>query len=73
MLQNAHLRAKRRTSGKSHRWRQIVRQQASRAARPRDIEDAVDDFAHRLLARPLCVGQIGLVSGDNAAMLSSSS
>src|SRR3984957_7646742 len=69
-------------------WRQAFRQQAPRAAGPRDIEDAVDDLAHRPLARPachtglwqvrrdhapLCVRQIGLVSGDNAAMLSSSS
>ena len=68
-------------------WRQVVRQQPPRAARPHDIEDAVDDLAHRPLARParraglrqvrrdhapLCVGQIGLVSGDGAAMLLSS-
>src|SRR6185312_3815677 len=69
-------------------WRQVVRQHAPRAARPRDIEDAVDDLTHRPLARPacrarlrqvrrddtpFCVGQIGLVSVDGAAMLSSSS
>ena len=69
-------------------WRQVVRQQAPRAARPHDIEDAVDDLPHRPLARPargarlrqvrrddvpFCVGQIGLVSGDGAAMLLSSS
>src|SRR6202045_3415154 len=67
--------------------RQILRQQAPRAARPHDIEDAVDDLAHRPLARParcaglrqvrrdhapLRVGQIGLVSRDGAAMLLSS-
>src|SRR5271168_5272685 len=68
-------------------WRQVVRQQAPRAARPHDIENAVDDLAHRPLAgparratlrqvrrdhAPLCIGQIGLVSGDGAAMLLSS-
>jgi hypothetical protein len=68
-------------------WRQVTRQQPPRAACPRDIEDAVDDLPHRPLARPacraglwqmrrdhlpLCVGQIGLVSGDEAAMLMSS-
>src|SRR5208282_3857921 len=68
-------------------WWQVVRQQAPRAARPHDIEDAIDDFPHRPLARPahlaglrqerrdhapLCVGQIGLVSGNGAAMLLSS-
>ncbi len=60
---------------------------APRAARPHDIEDAVYDLAHRPLPRParraglrqvrsdhapLCVGKIGLVSGDGAAMLLSS-
>jgi len=69
-------------------WRQVFRQQAPRAARPHDIEDAVQDLAHRPLARParraglrqvrrdhapLRIGQIGLVSLDGAAMLSSSS
>src|SRR3984957_15119065 len=69
-------------------WWQVVRQQPPRAARPHDVEDAVDDLAHRPLARPahraglrqvwrdhapLCVGQIGLVSRDGAAMLLSSS
>jgi len=68
-------------------WRQVVRQQAPRAAGPHDIEYPVDDLAHRPLARPahraglrqvrrdhapLCVGKIGLVSGDRAAMLLSS-
>jgi hypothetical protein len=68
-------------------WRQVDRQQAPRAARPHDIEDAVENLAHRPLPRParraglrqvrrdhapLCVGQIGLVSGDGAAMLLSS-
>jgi hypothetical protein len=59
------------------------------AGRPRDMEDAVDGLAHRPLARPACragllrkcgaitrhsrIGQIGLVSGYNAAMLSSNS
>src|SRR5271154_3698408 len=28
-------------------WRQVVRQQAPRAARSHDIKDAVDDLAHR--------------------------
>ena len=57
------------------------------AAGPHDIEDAVDDLAHRPLARPargagfrqvrrdhapLCIGQIGLVSGNGTAMLLSS-
>jgi len=69
-------------------WRQVLRQQAPRAACPHDIEDAVDDLAHRPLAgparrtglrqvrrdhAPLCVGKVGLVSGDGAAMLLSSS
>src|SRR5271169_6496590 len=68
-------------------WRQVVRQQAPRAARPHNVEYPVDDLAHRPLARPagragswqmrrdyapLCVGQIGLVSRDGAAMLLSS-
>src|ERR1700731_2419975 len=68
-------------------WWQVVRQQPPRAARPHDIEDAVDDLAHRPGPRParcaglrqvrhdhapLSVGQIGLVSGDGAAMLLSS-
>ena len=68
-------------------WRQVAWHQPPRAARPHDIEDAVDDLAHRPLTRPahraglrqvrrdhapLCVGQIGLVSGDGAAMLLSS-
>ena len=67
--------------------RQITRQQAPRAARPHDVEDAIDDLAHRPLARPacraglrhvrrdhapLCIGQIGLVSRGGAAMLLSS-
>ncbi len=33
-------------------WWQVVRQQAPRAARPHDIENAVDDLAHRPLAWP---------------------
>ena len=68
-------------------WWQVVRQQPPRAARPHDIEDAIDDLAHRPGARParcaglrqvrrdhapLSVGQIGLVSRDGAAMLLSS-
>src|ERR1019366_8911665 len=85
----AHRRARRRTSGELSPMAASVRQQAPRAAGPRDIEDAVDDLAHRPLARPAChtglwqvrrrdhaplyVRQIGLVSADNAAMLSSSS
>jgi hypothetical protein len=67
--------------------RQVVWQQPPRAARPHNIEDAVNDLPHRPLTRPargeglgqvrrdhapLCVGQIGLVSGDGAAMLLSS-
>ena len=67
--------------------RQVARHQSPRAACPHDIEDAIDDFPHRPLARPahraglrqvrrdhapLCVGQIGLVSRDVAAMLLSS-
>ena len=62
----------------------VVRQQPPRAARSHDIEDAVDDLAHRPSARPargaglrqvrrdhapLCIGQIGLVSGNWTAML----
>jgi class 3 adenylate cyclase/predicted ATPase len=68
-------------------WWQVVRQQPPRAARPHDIEDAVDDLPHRPGPRParwaglrqvrrdhppLSVGQIGLVSRDGAAMLLSS-
>jgi hypothetical protein len=40
-VQSARRRTRRQTSGKSFPWRQVVRQQAPRAARPHDIEDAV--------------------------------
>src|SRR5262249_39502335 len=67
--------------------RQVARHQPPRAARPHHVEYPIDDLAHRPLARParraglpqvrrddapLCVGQIGLVSCDGAAMLLSS-
>ena len=85
--QSARRHARRRTSGRSSPRRQVARHQSPRAACPHDIEDAIDDFPHRPLARPahraglrqvrrdyppLCVGQIGLVSGNGAAMLLSS-
>jgi hypothetical protein len=65
-------------------WRQIARQQTSRAARPHHIEDAVDDLAHRPGAWPSCaircrqvrfdhapflIGHVGLVSAGLANML----
>src|ERR1700674_1053578 len=38
-------------------WRQVLWQQPPRAARPHDIEDAVDDLAHRPDPRPArCAG-----------------
>src|SRR5215472_26252 len=64
-------------------WRQVARHQPPRAARPHHVEYPIDDLAHRPLARParraglrqvwrddapLCVGQIGLVSCDGAAI-----
>ena len=65
----------------------VVRQQPPRAARSHDIEDAVDDLAHRPSARParsaglwqvrrdhapLRVSQVRLVSRDGAIMMLSS-
>src|SRR6516164_8577069 len=67
--------------------RQIARHQPPRAACPHHVKYPIDDLAHRPLARParraglrqvwrddapLCVGQIGLVSCDGAAILLSS-
>ena len=83
-FQSARRRARRQTSGKSSPMAASRSAAVAMAARPHDIEDAVDDLAHRPRARPahrawlrqvlrdhapLCVGQIGLVSGNDASML----
>jgi hypothetical protein len=87
-VQSTRRRARRRTSGKSYPMVASRSAAAATGSRPHDIEDAVDDLAHRPRARParcaglrqvrcdhapLSAGQIALVSGDGAAMLLSSS